>query len=266
MDRWIALHEGATGPKLRLLASMAGCSETDALGVLGHIWIWGVRGNVSSTGLMKNTSLEHIANIYSCVLTKGVDPMKVAKALVESGWIDENEGSYYIHDWHEHQKPLVAYQATKEANAQRKRNQRLREKEARAASTDGEPTGTEGESPPPDPADGTQTLATTKSKKSKPAKPKPEVKEYAECVHMTEDEHKKLVDAYGEEATAELIRVLDNYKGSSGKKYKSDYRAILTWTVERVQSKSPWLFKKQSGGDSRGSLDDYDYGSMEGSL
>ena len=66
--------------------------------------------------------------------------------------------------------------------------------------------------------------------------------------------------------TDELIRVLDNYKGSSGKKYKSDYRAILTWTVERVQSKSPWLFKKQSGGDSRGSLDDYDYGSMEGSL
>ena len=41
-----------------------------------------------------------------------------------------------------------------------------------------------------------------------------------------------------------MITVLDNYKGQSGKTYKSDYRAILNWVVERVQEE----FKKNGGG------------------
>lgn len=61
---------------------------------------------------------------------------------------------------------------------------------------------------------------------------------YAEFVQMTEDEYKKLVEKYGEEFTKECISVLDNYKGSSNKKYASDYRAILNWVVDRVQEKS----------------------------
>lgn len=126
MDRWIALHEGATGPKLRLFATLAGCSETDALGVLCHIWIWGVRGNVTSTGLMKNANQEHIKNIFAGALTKGVDPQQVVDALIKSGWIDETDGEYFIHDWPEHQKPWVKYQAEKEANKRRKQNQRSR--------------------------------------------------------------------------------------------------------------------------------------------
>ena len=30
-----------------------------------------------------------------------------------------------------------------------------------------------------------------------------------------------------------MIEILDNYKGAKGKRYKSDYRAILTWVVDR---------------------------------
>ena len=59
-------------------------------------------------------------------------------------------------------------------------------------------------------------------------------KNYAEFVSMTKEEYKKLVDKYGKEFTDKCIEVLDNYKGSSGKKYKSDYRAILTWVVGTV--------------------------------
>jgi hypothetical protein len=47
-----------------------------------------------------------------------------------------------------------------------------------------------------------------------------------------------------------MIEVLDNYKGANGKKYKSDYRAILNWVVERVereekrgQAKTPRAFQ-----------------------
>lgn len=58
---------------------------------------------------------------------------------------------------------------------------------------------------------------------------------FADLVTMTNDEYEKLVATYGKSFADQCIYVLDNYKGSSGKKYKSDYRAILTWVVDRVQ-------------------------------
>lgn len=80
---------------------------------------------------------------------------------------------------------------------------------------------------PPEPAEN--------GKKSKGRKKDgPEKKAYAEFVKMTEDEYAKLVVAYGEEKTRRMIEILDNYKGSSGKTYKSDYRTILNWVVQRV--------------------------------
>lgn len=57
---------------------------------------------------------------------------------------------------------------------------------------------------------------------------------YAEHVSMSESEYQKLIDEHGEERTKRMIDILDNYKGANGKKYKSDYRAILTWVVDRV--------------------------------
>jgi hypothetical protein len=34
-----------------------------------------------------------------------------------------------------------------------------------------------------------------------------------------------------------MINILSNYKGSTGKKYKSDYRTILNWVVDRYNEK-----------------------------
>jgi len=65
---------------------------------------------------------------------------------------------------------------------------------------------------------------------------KVEKNKYAEFVAMTEEEYGKLCDEYGEINTKEAVKILDNYKGSKGKKYKSDYRAILSWVMKRVQS------------------------------
>lgn len=68
------------------------------------------------------------------------------------------------------------------------------------------------------------------TKKQGPAKIK-----RAEFVELTAEEYEKLVNQYGKEITDRMIEVLDNYKGQSGRTYKSDYRAILNWVVERVQ-------------------------------
>lgn len=70
-------------------------------------------------------------------------------------------------------------------------------------------------------------------------------KHYAEFVTMTEAEHQKLIDQHGETFTARCIEVLDNYKGSTGKRYKSDYRTILNWVVKRVTEENQKPLTKQ---------------------
>lgn len=57
----------------------------------------------------------------------------------------------------------------------------------------------------------------------------------AEFVAVTNVEYERLISTHGEEATSKLIEILDNYKGSSGKTYSSDYRAILSWCIKRYQ-------------------------------
>lgn len=57
---------------------------------------------------------------------------------------------------------------------------------------------------------------------------------FAENVTLTEEEHGKLLAAYGAANTRKLIDKLDNFKGSKGRTYKSDYRAILSWVVDAL--------------------------------
>lgn len=64
---------------------------------------------------------------------------------------------------------------------------------------------------------------------------------FAEFVSMTNAEYQALIDnprLSNQAAANECIRILDNYKGASGKKYKSDYRAILTWVIDRYCEKA----------------------------
>ena len=75
-----------------------------------------------------------------------------------------------------------------------------------------------------------KNVKTTSRTRAKPPKT-----DYAEFVSMTNDEHSSLVAKVGEDGAARCIEILDNYKGANGKKYKSDYRAILNWVVGRYE-------------------------------
>ena len=58
---------------------------------------------------------------------------------------------------------------------------------------------------------------------------KDKVREY---VTLTQIEFNKLISEHGEEATNWMLDKLNAYKLSNGKKYKSDYGAILNWVVK----------------------------------
>lgn len=64
-------------------------------------------------------------------------------------------------------------------------------------------------------------------------------KKYAEFVKFTPKEHQKLLDRFGKYHANLMIEKLDNAKGSKGYKYKSDYRAILSWVAEEILEKYP---------------------------
>jgi len=72
-----------------------------------------------------------------------------------------------------------------------------------------------------------------------------EKREYAPAVTLTEREYKQLVEDYGEEVAVLAIDKLSVYKMSSGKKYKSDYHALLNWVVEKVGGKDRDMLKAE---------------------
>ncbi len=64
---------------------------------------------------------------------------------------------------------------------------------------------------------------------------------YGEFVFLTKEEHKKLVDKYESEFVEACVERLDNYLGSTGKKYKSHYRTILSWVASAEMKTGEWL-------------------------
>lgn len=57
-------------------------------------------------------------------------------------------------------------------------------------------------------------------------------------VLLTQEEHEKLLVKLGERKTAEYVQRLENYIGSKGKKYKSHYHTILSWTANPKSGES----------------------------
>lgn len=76
-------------------------------------------------------------------------------------------------------------------------------------------------------------ISDTKNTIYTPKPPKETKISFAEAVSMTQKEYDKLKEDIGsDDGVKWCIEKLNNYKLSSGKKYKNDYRAILSWVKE----------------------------------
>jgi len=96
--------------------------------------------------------------------------------------------------------------------------------------------------------DNKQITTTNELKKEKNVKN--DKKEYKDDVHLTEDEYLKIQTKYGIDKTELILNKLSNFKGSNGKKYKSDYKAILSWvgeSIDKDEAKSKGYVKKTKG-------------------
>jgi len=79
-----------------------------------------------------------------------------------------------------------------------------------------------------------------------------EKKCYGEFVRLSEKEYRSLEERAGKAGARRCIEILDDYKGSSGKRYQSDYRAILSWVLARYEREP----KKRESSYSVGELEE----------
>ena len=244
---WISVHEDVIGSKLRKLSNEIGCSQAEALGILNVIWLWGLK-NADQTGELKDASRRNVAAaIPFDMLTENLNPLKIVDAVIKTGWIDDVDGALFLHDWDEWQEQWYKFLDRRAYDAKRKREER-RKKREQAPQT---PPPQELPELPPEPkSEGEAPAAPADGGKPKRRKQaKPEKVKYAEFVSMQETEYQRLVDRFGKPAADKAIEMLDNYKGSKGKRYDSDYRAILNWTMDRVREKCPGLIKRAEDTD-----------------
>lgn len=232
---WISVHDHVNGGKLRELAKEIGCSKKEALGILVSLWLWGLN-NANRTGELRSCDRNDVVEEVSKGVSIGLDSNKIIDSLICKHWIDEEEdGLLYLHDWDIWQEQWYKFLSTKEYDAERKRKERARKK-AEAQKTEN-PSDSLPESPSDSPAE--------KPKKAKkPAKKKPEKKQYADFVSLTEDEYGKLVYGYGQRAADKFVEVLNLYKGSTGKTYKSDYMTILNWVINKVEKENSGIIQR----------------------
>lgn len=227
---WVSVHQEVDGSKLRRLYKTIGCSKFEALGILNFLWFWGMK-NADETGLVSDADLDVLSRyLYGCGEGSTLDMGKVVQALADVGWIDMAADGFYIHDWDQWQEQWYKLQKNRKRDAERKRKD--------YAETVVQPRESSTVEQPEEPKE---------QKKAGKKKDGPEKKSYAEFVKMTEANYSRLVELYGEAFTMACITKLDLYKGSKGKTYKDDYRAILSWVVRQVNEDNPGLMKKSRG-------------------
>lgn len=228
---WISVHQDVDGGKLRRLYQTIGCSKFEALGILNFLWFWGLK-NADETGLVEDADLSVLSRyLYGCGEGSTLDMDHVAQALADTGWVDLVENGFVLHDWDTWQEQWYKLQRTRKNDAERKRRQRLAE--AQKIKQEPEQQLTLQPEVPVEPP-----------KPEKPKKKEPEKQKYAEFVQMTKANYDRLIEMYGKEFADTCITELDLYKGSKGKTYKDDYRAILSWVVDRVNDKKPGLMNR----------------------
>lgn len=94
--KYIVIQEEALGDRLDGLAEAVDCSKAEALGILTLVWLWGANGNTGRDGKLLDADLSDVQNVFSMSISSKLDPAAVSAALVDTGWVYENDGALYV--------------------------------------------------------------------------------------------------------------------------------------------------------------------------
>ena len=202
-------------PKILAMRNEYGCE--------GYGWYWILIEMLSEQEGYKLKHTKWVTNAIAMeLLCDTISAEKFVNSCVSDYELLQSDGEYFWSD------SLIRRMTIKE-------EKRLKKVEAGKKGAQKRWKNGESEAPPKQ-NDSTAIAEDGKGKESKvnKSKEKESKNNYAEFVSLLPTEYEKLVSEHGEVATKKMIEVLDNYKGANGKKYKSDYRAILNWVKDKV--------------------------------
>ena len=217
----IKVYDGVNDRQLRRAAVEANVSKAEVLGCLIALWLWGLE-NADSSGLVERCDRTEIVQCLSTVSGKAKE---VSEALFAARFVSETENGIVLADWEEQQGWRYREEANRKRNTERKREVRAAQKNSQEKVVQELPM-----------------ISTETQAESAPKKPVK--KHYADFVLLTAEDYEKIVDKYGEELAAAAIQILNQYIGSTGKKYKSHYMTLIGWPIREAMKRNPSLYAK----------------------
>ncbi|MEG2621446.1 MAG: hypothetical protein RSC06_00975 [Clostridia bacterium] len=231
--------------RLRAMAKKIGCSVSEALGIVSEIWMYAGR-NADEQGCI-DIDMDGLWYAVAANVSEAVERESLVTALQECEIVEMIDDCVCVIGWEKTQKPIyegerAVQKAERRRLLDRDRKRRYKKQKSLIPELKSETEEVKTEDCVLHPEVKTEESEAAEKHEKKSKKDKPPKTEYAEFVHMYPEQYEKLIHQYGQKVTTELIRLLDNYKGSKGKTYKDDYRAILTWVVDAVREKNPSIF------------------------
>lgn len=104
-------------PKTLKLARLLGIKRREAVGLLHDLFSWGLEA-AEKDGILAGLTAEDIADALDFPRKSAG---KAIMALVESGYLDQSENEYSIHNWYDYAGKLYD---KRESDAKRKREER----------------------------------------------------------------------------------------------------------------------------------------------
>lgn len=122
---WITVDQKLIGGKLRDFAKRSGISQNEAIGILIRLWLWGI-DNAEESGRIVAAEHEDIEEAIRPGFLE-IDRSTISNIvdnLIECGWIDQEDGSLYLHDWMDWRSYYTSYEQKKAKHAERMRDYR----------------------------------------------------------------------------------------------------------------------------------------------
>ena len=224
---WIESHqELGTHRKTMRLCTLLHIDDTRAVGMLHFLWWWAL-DNAPDGNLTGLTDRE----LAQASHWRG-KPELWMSGLCQAGWVDRENETTTLHDWHDYAGKLVS---KRQQNKERMRAARAISVQstcdARAEATQQYPTV----------PNSTQQESIKKDKEN----PKIHYGEFKNVL-LTPEDYAKLIGKFGQDKADEWIKRLSEGIASKGYRFKSHYATILSWE-RREKRDSP--SSKYTGGD-----------------
>lgn len=139
---WITVDQKLIGGKLRDFAKRSGISQNEAIGILIRLWLWGI-DNAEESGLIIAAEHEDIEEAIRPGFLE-IDRSTISNIvdnLIECGWIDQEDGSLYLHDWMDWRSYYTSYEQKKAKHAERMRDYRAGKKKSQDPEPEKKPDG-----------------------------------------------------------------------------------------------------------------------------